>query len=336
MSQKMVAITGKICYTNSVKKIYNIKENDKRKAEKFMGFFDKLKNGLNKTKTSFDEKINNVFKNFRKVDEDFLDELEEVLIMSDIGMNTSIKIISNLREKIKKEKIQDEEEVKQALREEMQKILDVTDIELHLNTKPSVILVVGVNGVGKTTSIGKMANRLAKNGKKVVVAAADTFRAAAVEQLEIWAKRAGADIVKRDEGVDPASVVYDAIKMTKENGADVLIVDTARRLHNKKYLMDELNKIQKVINKEMPDADKEVLLVIDGTTGQNAISQVKAFKQETDITGIVLTKLDGTAKGGVVIGIVEENKIPVKFIGVGEQIDDMEIFNSEDFVKAII
>ena len=301
-----------------------------------MGFFDKLKNGLNKTKTSFDEKINNVFKNFRKVDEDFLDELEEVLIMSDIGMNTSIKIISNLREKIKKEKIQDEEEVRQALREEMQKILDVTDIELHLNTKPSVILVVGVNGVGKTTSIGKMANRLAKNGKKVVVAAADTFRAAAVEQLEIWAKRAGADIVKRDEGVDPASVVYDAIKMTKENGADVLIVDTAGRLHNKKYLMDELNKIQKVINKEMPDADKEVLLVIDGTTGQNAISQVKAFKQETDITGIVLTKLDGTAKGGVVIGIVEENKIPVKFIGVGEQIDDMEIFNSEDFVKAII
>ena len=301
-----------------------------------MGFFDKLKSGLNKTKTSFDEKINNVFSNFRKVDEDFLDELEEVLIMSDIGMNTSIKIISNLREKIKKEKIQDEEEVKQALREEMQKILDVTDIELHLNTKPSVILVVGVNGVGKTTSIGKMANRLAKNGKKVVVAAADTFRAAAVEQLEIWTKRAGADIVKRDEGVDPASVVYDAIKMTKENGADVLIVDTAGRLHNKKYLMDELNKIQKVINKEMPDADKEVLLVIDGTTGQNAISQVKAFKQETDITGIVLTKLDGTAKGGVVIGIVEENKIPVKFIGVGEQIDDMEIFNSEDFVKAII
>ena len=301
-----------------------------------MGFFDKLKNGLNKTKTSFDEKINNVFKNFRKVDEEFLDELEEVLIMSDIGMDTSIKIISNLREKIKKEKIQDEEEVKQALREEMQKILDGADKELHLNTKPSVILVVGVNGVGKTTSIGKMANRLAKDGKKVVVAAADTFIAAAVEQLEIWAKRAGADIVKRDEGVDPASVVFDAIKKTRENGADVLIVDTAGRLHNKKYLMDELNKIQKVINKEMPEADKEVLLVIDGTTGQNAISQVKAFKQETDITGIVLTKLDGTAKGGVVIGIVEENKIPVKFIGVGEQIDDMEIFNSEDFVKAII
>ena len=301
-----------------------------------MGFFDKLKNGLTKTKKSFDERINNVFSNFRKVDEEFLDELEEILIMSDIGMDTSVKIIDNLRNRIKKEKIEDEEAVKQALREEMQKILDVTDISLHLNTKPSVILVVGVNGVGKTTSIGKIANRLAKDGKKVVVAAADTFRAAAVEQLEIWANRSGADIVKREEGVDPASVVYDAIKITKEKNADILIVDTAGRLHNKKYLMDELNKIQKVINKEMPDADKEVLLVIDGTTGQNAISQVKAFKEEADITGLVLTKLDGTAKGGVVIGIVEENKIPVKFIGVGEQIDDMEIFDSEEFVKAII
>ena len=301
-----------------------------------MGFFDKLKQGMNKTKTSFDEKINHVFKSLKKVDEDFLDELEEILIMSDIGMDPSVKIIGNLRERLKREKIQEEEEVKQALREEMQKILDVTDVSLHLETKPSVILVVGVNGVGKTTSIGKMANRLAKDGKKVVVAAADTFRAAAVEQLEIWAKRAGADMVKREEGVDPASVVYDAIKMTKEKEADVLIVDTAGRLHNKKYLMDELNKIQKVINKEMQEADKEVLLVIDGTTGQNAISQVKAFKEEADLTGLVLTKLDGTAKGGVVIGIVEENKIPVKFIGVGEQMDDMEVFNSSDFVKAII
>ena len=301
-----------------------------------MGFFNKLKQGMNKTKSSFDEKINQVFKSFKKVDEDFLDELEEILIMSDIGMETSVKIIGNLRDRLKKEKIQEEEEVKQALREEMQKILDITDIDLHLNTKPAVILVVGVNGVGKTTSIGKIANRLAKDGKKVVVAAADTFRAAAVEQLEIWAKRAGADMVKREEGVDPASVVYDAIKITKEKQADILIVDTAGRLHNKKYLMDELNKIQKVINKEMQEADKEVLLVIDGTTGQNAISQVKAFKEEANITGLVLTKLDGTAKGGVVIGIVEENKIPVKFIGIGEQIDDMEIFNSSDFVKAII
>lgn len=301
-----------------------------------MGFFDKLKQGLNKTKESLNEKINNVFSNFRKVDEDFLEELEEALIMSDIGIETSTKIISNLRDKIKKGKIEDEEQVKEALREEIENILEISDNSLKLETKPSVILVIGVNGVGKTTSIGKMAARLARDGKKVVVAAADTFRAAAVEQLEIWAKRAGAEIVKREEGIDPASVVYDAITKTREIGADILICDTAGRLHNKKYLMDELNKIQKVINKEMPEASKEVLLVIDAGTGQNAISQVKAFKEQADITGIVLTKLDGTAKGGAVIGIVEENKIPVKFIGVGEQIDDMEIFNSKDFVKAII
>ena len=301
-----------------------------------MGFFDKLKQGLSKTKDSINEKINDVFSNFRKVDEDFLEELEEALIMSDIGIETSTKIIDNLRNRIKKEKIEDEEQVKEALREEIENILEISDNSLKLETKPSVILVIGVNGVGKTTSIGKMAARLSRDGKKVVVAAADTFRAAAVEQLEIWAKRAGAEIVKREEGIDPASVVFDAIKKTREIGADVLICDTAGRLHNKKYLMDELNKIQKVINKEMPDASKEVLLVIDAGTGQNAISQVKAFKEQADITGIVLTKLDGTAKGGAVIGIVEENKIPVKFIGVGEQIDDMEIFNSKDFAKAII
>ena len=301
-----------------------------------MGFFDKLKQGLNKTKNSIDEKINQVFSTFRKVAEEFLDELEEALIMSDIGVDTSTKIISELRGRLKREKIQDEVEVKNALREEIKKIFDELDVSLKLHTTPSVILVVGVNGVGKTTSIGKIANNLTKNGKKVVIAAADTFRAAAVEQLEIWAKRANAEIIKREEGVDPASVVYDAIEKAKNEKADILIVDTAGRLHNKKYLMDELNKIQKVINKEMPEADKEVLLVIDGTTGQNAISQVKAFKQETDITGLILTKLDGTAKGGAVIGIVQENKIPVKFIGVGEQIDDMQVFNSDDFVKAII
>ena len=323
----------KIWYNKGIKKE---SKKIKEKGEKQMGFFDKLKTGLNKTKQSINEKINDVFSNFRKVDEEFLEELEEILIMSDIGIETSTQIIDKLRERMKKEKIEDEEEVKRVLREEMQEILEVTDKDLHLNTKPSIILVIGVNGVGKTTSIGKIANRLAKDGKKVVVAAADTFRAAAVEQLEIWAKRAGAGIAKREEGVDPASVVYDAMKKVKEENADVLIVDTAGRLHNKKYLMDELNKIQKVINKEMPEADKEVLLVIDGTTGQNAISQVKAFKQEANITGLVLTKLDGTAKGGAVIGIVEENKIPVKFIGVGEQIDDMEVFNAEDFVKAII
>ena len=289
-----------------------------------MGFFDKLKNGLNKTKTSFDEKMNDIFSNFRKVDEDLLDELEEALIMSDVGANTSSMIIENLRQRIKKENIKDEEGVREALRQEIQDIFAKTDSELHLNTKPSVILVVGVNGVGKTTSIGKIANRLKKDGKKVVIAAADTFRAAAVEQLEIWANRAGCDLVKRNEGTDPASVVYDAIKVTREKNADVLICDTAGRLHNKKYLMDELAKIKKVIDKELPDADEEVLMVLDSTTGQNAISQVQAFKETVDITGIILTKLDGTAKGGAVIGIVNENNVGVKFIGVGEQIDDME------------
>lgn len=301
-----------------------------------MGFFDKLKNGLNKTKTSFDEKMNDIFSNFRKVDEYLLEELEEALIMSDVGANTSATIINNLRERVKKENIKDEQGVREALRKEIQEIFDATDNTLKLETKPAVILVVGVNGVGKTTSIGKIANRLKKDGKKVVVAAADTFRAAAVEQLEIWANRVGCDIVKREEGVDPASVVYDAIKITKEKNADVLICDTAGRLHNKKYLMDELIKIKKVIDKELPDSSEEVLMVLDATTGQNAISQVQAFKETVDITGIVLTKLDGTAKGGAVIGIVNENKVPVKFIGVGEQVDDMEIFNSEDFVKALI
>lgn len=301
-----------------------------------MGFFDKLKQGLSKTKSSFDEKINNVFSNFRKVDEELLEELEEALIMSDVGVETSTKIISNLRDRIKKEKIEDEQDVRQALREEIKKILDEVDNSLKLETTPAVILVVGVNGVGKTTSIGKIANRLKQDGKKVVVAAADTFRAAAVEQLEIWANRAVCDIVKKEEGTDPAAVVYDAIKITKEKKADVLICDTAGRLHNKKYLMDELVKIKKVIDKELPDASKEILMVLDATTGQNAISQVAAFKETVDITGLVLTKLDGTAKGGVVIGIVSENKVPVKFVGVGEQIDDMEIFNSTDFVNALI
>ena len=301
-----------------------------------MGFFDKLKQGLGKTKSSFNEKINNVFSSFRKVDEDFLEELLDMLIMSDIGVETSEKIINELRKKLKIEKIEDEESVKSALREIMKSILDVGNSDLELDTKPSVILVVGVNGVGKTTSIGKIANNLVKNGKKVVIAAADTFRAAAVEQLEIWANKSNSMIVKKEEGSDPASVVFDAIQKTKDIGADVLIVDTAGRLHNKKYLMDELSKINKVIDREMNECRKEVLLVLDAETGQNAINQVKAFKETTDITGLVLTKLDGTAKGGAVVGIVSENQIPIKFIGVGEQIDDMQVFNSNDFVSAII
>ncbi len=301
-----------------------------------MGFFDKLKQGLSKTKSSFDAKINDVFSNFRKVDGELLEELEEVLIMSDVGSQTALEIIDRLRYKIKKENINEAEEVKKALKQVIKEILDNEDSSLKLETNPAIILVVGVNGVGKTTSIGKIANNLRKNGKKVVIAAADTFRAAAVEQLEIWANRAGCDIVKREEGTDPASVVYDAIKITKEKNADVLICDTAGRLHNKKYLMDELIKIKKVIDSGMPDASKEILMVLDATTGQNAIEQVKAFKETVDITGIILTKLDGTAKGGVVIGIVKENNMPIKFIGVGEQIDDMEVFKSEEFVNALL
>ena len=301
-----------------------------------MGFFDKLKQGLNKTKTSIDDKINNVLSNFRKVDEDLLEELEEALIMSDIGMETSVQIIDNLRTRAKKEKIEDEESIKTALRDEMESMLSQLDNSLNIETTPAVILVVGVNGVGKTTSIGKIANKLQKQGKKVMLAAADTFRAAAVEQLEIWANRVGCDIVKKEEGADPASVVFDAIRQAKANNVDVLICDTAGRLHNKKNLMDELSKINKIIDRELPNSSKETMLVIDGTTGQNAISQTKAFKEIVNITGIILTKLDGTAKGGVVLGISNENKIPIKFIGVGEQIDDMEEFNAEEFVNAII
>ena len=301
-----------------------------------MSFFEKLKQGLSKTKNSFDEKMNQVFSGFRKVDEELLEELEEALIMSDVGMETSIKIIEQLRTRIKKENIKEEAQVREVLKQEMENILNQEDTNLHLETKPSVILVVGVNGVGKTTSIGKIANRLKKQGKKVVIAAADTFRAAAVEQLEIWSQRAGCEIIKGKEGIDPASVVFDAIKRTKEENADVLICDTAGRLHNKKYLMDELLKIKRVIDKELPDVAKEVLLVLDATTGQNAIQQVKAFKETVDINGIVLTKLDGTAKGGVVLGIVEENHIPIKFIGVGEQMEDMQEFNSKEFVEALV
>ena len=263
--------------------------------------------------------------------------MELIALILAISSSEKNSVTKELEENSKKkEKIENEEDVRNALREEIKAILDEVDNGLKLATHPSVILVVGVNGVGKTTSIGKIANRLKQDGKKVVIAAADTFRAAAVEQLEIWANRAGCDIVKKEEGTDPASVVFDAIQITKQKNADVLICDTAGRLHNKKYLMDELVKIKKVIDKELPETSKEVLMVLDATTGQNAISQVKAFKETVDINGLILTKLDGTAKGGVVVGIVAENQMPVKFVGVGEQIDDMEIFNSTDFVNALI
>ena len=256
--------------------------------------------------------------------------------MSDVGVETSTYLISNLRNRIKKENIQDAEMVKQALKEEIVKIFEKVDNKLHLDAKPSIILVVGVNGVGKTTSIGKIANNLRMSGKKVCLVAADTFRAAAVEQLEIWGQRANVPVVKKPEGTDPASVVFDGIEFAKKNDIDVLIVDTAGRLQNKKPLMDELEKIKRVIDKEVDNASKEILLVLDATTGQNAILQTKAFKETVDVSGIVLTKLDGTAKGGAVLGIVNENDMPVKFIGVGEQIDDMQEFNATDFVNALI
>lgn len=300
-----------------------------------MGFFDKLKQGLSKTKQSFNDKVNNVFSAFRKVDEELLEELEEALIMSDVGVETSTKIIANLRDKIKKQNLKEADEVKQALREEIQNIFDEIDNTLHLDTTPSIILVVGVNGVGKTTSIGKIANRLKQDGKKVVIAAADTFRAAAVEQLEIWANRAGCQIVKKEEGADPASVVYDAIKKTREENADVLICDTAGRLHNKKNLMDELGKINRIIDRELSDAKKETLLVLDATTGQNAVMQAKQFSDVCPIDGIILTKLDGTAKGGIVISIKNTLKMPVRYIGVGEGIEDLQEFDAESFVEAL-
>lgn len=292
-----------------------------------MGFFDKLKQGLAKTKEVF---------SFTKVDENLLDELEEKLIIADVGMEATEKIIDGLRTKIKKENIKESEEVKNALRDEISNIFEDINPKLELEKKPAIILMVGVNGAGKTTSIGKIANKLRKEGKKVIIAAGDTFRAAAVEQLEEWAKRAECKLVKGPEGIDPASVIFDGIKVAKEENADVLICDTAGRLQNKKYLMDELEKIKRVIDRELPESSKETLLVLDASTGQNAISQVKSFKETTGITGLIVTKLDGTAKGGVVIGIVEENKIPIKFVGIGEKIDDMEEFSSEDFINAII
>ncbi len=300
-----------------------------------MGFFDKLKEGLSKTKEALNSKINNVFSNFRKVDEELLEELEEALILSDVGMDTSLKIIENLRNRIKLEKIEDSEQVKNALKEEIVKELTKNNNDLNIKTKPSVMMVVGVNGAGKTTSIGKIAASLKEEGKKVLVAAADTFRAAAIEQLEVWTDRAGVNIVKRPEGSDPASVVFDAIKQVKEGDYDILIIDTAGRLHTKKYLMDELGKIQKIVDRELPNADQEILLVLDGTTGQNALIQAKEFAEVTKITGLILTKLDGTAKGGVIIGICSELNVPVKFIGVGEKISDLQIFNPIEFANAL-
>ena len=306
-----------------------------RKKEKTgMGFLDKLKNGLKKTKNAIFGQIDNVLKAFVKVDEDLLEELEELLIMSDVGVNATEEIIERLREQIKDGRLKEKEQVTDALKEILTDMIGEGG-DLNLTTTPSIILVIGVNGAGKTTSIGKISNRLIKRGKRVVVAAADTFRAAAIDQLNVWCDRSGAEIVKQNEGSDPAAVVYDAIQYAKKRKADVLIVDTAGRLHNKTNLMNELAKINRVIDKECPDAARENLLVLDATTGQNAILQAKEFRQAANITGLVLNKLDGTAKGGIVISIKNELGIPVKFIGVGEKIDDMQEFKADEFVEAL-
>ncbi len=299
-----------------------------------MGFFNKIAEGLKKTRDSMMGKVDALLNSFTKIDEDFFDELEESLIMADVGAVTSARICENLRKKVKEEGLSDPAAVKGALKEIIAQML-AGDEALNLATKPSIILVIGVNGVGKTTTIGKLAHNLHEDGKKVLLAAADTFRAAAIDQLQIWADRAGVDLVKHGEGSDPAAVVFDAINAGKARGCDVVICDTAGRLHNKKNLMDELSKIARVIDREAPGSAKEVLLVLDATTGQNALNQAKLFQEAAGLTGIILTKLDGTARGGVVIGIKEELNIPIKYIGVGEQIDDLRPFDSKEFVEAL-
>ena len=299
-----------------------------------MGFFNKIAEGLKKTRDSMMGKVDALLNSFTKIDEDFFDELEESLIMADVGAVTSARICENLRKKVKEEGLSDPASVKGALKEIIAQML-AGDEALNLSTKPSIILVIGVNGVGKTTTIGKLAHNLHEDGKKVLLAAADTFRAAAIDQLQIWADRAGVDLVKHGEGSDPAAVVFDAVNAGKARGCDVVICDTAGRLHNKKNLMDELSKIARVIDREAPGSAKEVLLVLDATTGQNALNQAKLFQEAAGLTGIILTKLDGTARGGVVIGIKEELNIPIKYIGVGEQIDDLRPFDSKDFVEAL-
>jgi len=299
-----------------------------------MGFFDKLKSGLSKTKNTVFAPINSLLRAMHRVDEDLLDELEEILITSDIGYEATEEIIDRLRDKIKDERLSSSDEVNSALREIMSDMIGEAG-SLKLDTKPSIILVIGVNGVGKTTSIAKIANNLKNDGKKVLLCAADTFRAAAIDQLQIWANRCSVDLIKHTEGSDPAAVVFDAASAAKSRNSDVLIIDTAGRLHNKKNLMDELAKIGRVLDRELPDASRETLLVLDATTGQNAINQAKEFMNTGDITGIVLTKLDGTAKGGCVLSIKRQLGIPVKFIGVGEGIDDMEKFDPDEFIRAL-
>ena len=297
-----------------------------------MGFFDKIKQGLSKTAAS----ISSVFTGFSEIDDDFYDELEESLILADLGVDTTTKAMDALRERVRQNHLKTTEEARTALRDVLCEMVSVGDTTLNISTKPSVVLVIGVNGVGKTTTIGKIAHQLRDQGKKVLLCAADTFRAAAADQLEIWAGRAGVEIIRQDEGADPASVVYDAIAAAKARGTDVILCDTAGRLHNKQNLMNELGKISRIIDRELPDAAKEVLLVLDGTTGQNGLLQAKQFQEIAGVTGMALTKLDGTAKGGIVVAVADALQIPVKYVGVGEQMDDLMPFDPKAFAEALV
>ncbi len=310
-------------------------EVEKSEGKEKKGFFKRLVSGLTKTRDNIANGIDSIFSSFTKIDEDFYEELEEVLVMADIGIHATTEILEQLRKRVKEEKIKDVAECKQILIDSIKEQMHVEKNAYDFEDKKSVVLFIGVNGVGKTTSIGKLSSQLKKKGKKVLVAAADTFRAAAIEQLEEWTNRAGVDIIAQQEGSDPAAVVFDALASAKAKGTDILLVDTAGRLHNKKNLMEELKKINRIIDREYPDAYRETFIVLDGTTGQNAMAQAKQFSEVADITGIILTKLDGTAKGGIAIAIQSELKIPVKYIGIGEKIDDLQKFNADDFVDAL-
>lgn len=301
-----------------------------------MGFFDKIKEGLAKTRDALSDSLGSVFSGFSEIDDDFYDELEESLILADLGVDTACKAVERLRKSVREKHLKTTEEARTALKEILVDMLNVGDTALNLSTNPSVVLVIGVNGVGKTTTIGKIATQLTRQGKRVLLVAADTFRAAAADQLEIWAQRSGASIVRQHEGADPASVVFDGIQAARARDVDVIIIDTAGRLHNKANLMNELNKISRIIDRELPGAARETLLVLDGTTGQNGLIQAKQFKEIAGVTAIALTKLDGTAKGGIVIAVADALQIPVKFVGVGEQADDLMPFEAKDFVEALI
>ena len=301
-----------------------------------MGFFDKIKAGLSKTRDALSNTLGSVFSGFSEIDDDFYDELEESLILADLGVDTAVKAADSLRKIVKERHLKTTEEAKEALKEILVEMLNVGNTALNLSTTPSVVLVIGVNGVGKTTTIGKIATQLTKQGKNVLLVAGDTFRAAAADQLEIWAERSGSSIVRQIEGADPASVVFDGIQSAKAKGADVILIDTAGRLHNKQNLMNELNKISRIVERELPNAAREVLLVLDGTTGQNGLLQAKQFKEIAGVTAIALTKLDGTAKGGIVIAVADSLQIPVKFVGVGEKAEDLMPFEPKDFVEALL